>query len=176
MPRWLSWSINLLKLPPQSQIMPKPEHVFYSGYKETLSSAIFEKIGGPHWNRKFSMARVLRTNSVTSLKRFRIKSSAVDKLYLLSLVTHLNWPGFLETFMASCSIQQFQVKPRMDTFELKWLSLWQGHRRIPSKIKLHLFTSCFNRANDRKKFVCWGGIKTWLLFRLYGLMSWIWRL
>ena len=39
MPRWLTWSIILLNLPPQSQIIvPRPisEKNFYSAHKETL--------------------------------------------------------------------------------------------------------------------------------------------
>ena len=38
---------------------------------------------------------------------------------------------------------------------------------IPSKIKPYLFTSCFNRANDRAKFNYWGGRKTLLFFCLW---------
>ena len=68
----------------------------------------------------------LRTNSATWLERFRIKSSAMDTWYLVPLITHLNWPEFLENFLVSWSLQQFQVKPSMNTWELKWLSLWQA--------------------------------------------------
>ena len=49
--------------------------------------------------------------------------SAIDMSYLVSVVTHLYWPGFLETFLSFCSLQQFQVKLNMNTRELKWLSL-----------------------------------------------------
>ena len=51
-------SINLLKLSPRSQIIPpRPinEQVFYPGHKKTLSPVMFGKIGGPHWNRVFSV-------------------------------------------------------------------------------------------------------------------------
>ena len=80
----------------------------------------------------------------------------MDMWYLISLVTHLNWPGFIENFLASCRLQQFQVT---------------RHRRIPSKIKARMFTSCFNKANDRAKSDYWGGRKTLLLFLVYGLMT-----
>ena len=42
-----------------------------------------------------------------------------------------------------------------------------GHRQIPSKIKHHLFTSYFNRANDRAKFDYWGGRKALHLASLW---------
>ena len=48
-----------------------------------------------------------------------------DTTYLVLLVTHLKWPGFLGTFLASCSLQQIQVKRSINTCELMWLSLWQ---------------------------------------------------
>ena len=61
-PQWdaplcLALSINLLKLPSRSQIMPpRPinEYVFYPSHKETLFPVMFGKIGGPHWNKIFS--------------------------------------------------------------------------------------------------------------------------
>ena len=83
--------------------------------------------------------------------------------YLVSLV-------IIENFLTSWSLQQFQVKPSMNTRELKLLSLW-GHRWRRSKLKPRLFTSYFNRANDRAKFDYWEGKKTLLLFRLYRLMT-----
>ena len=46
--------------------------------------------------------------------------------YLLSQVTHLNWPGFFENFLASSSLQQVQMKSSMNTHELNRLSLWQA--------------------------------------------------
>ena len=49
----------------------------------------------------------------------------MDTWYLVSKVADLNWPGFLENFLASCTLQQFQVGPSMNTGVLKWLILWQ---------------------------------------------------
>ena len=46
--------------------------------------------------------------------------------YLNSLITHLDWPGFLENFLASDNLQQFQVKPSMNNRDLKWQGLWQA--------------------------------------------------
>ena len=46
--------------------------------------------------------------------------------YLVSLVTHLHWPAFSENLLATCSLQQFQVRSNMNTRELNWLSLWQA--------------------------------------------------
>ena len=68
----------------------------------------------------------LRTNSATWLYRFCIKSSVMNTWYLVSLATHLKWPGFLENFLASCRLQQFRVKSVMNTRELIWLNLWQA--------------------------------------------------
>ena len=45
----------------------------------------------------------------------------MDRWYVVSLVTHLNWLGFLENFLASSSLQQFQMKLSVDIRELKWL-------------------------------------------------------
>ena len=59
---------------------------------------------------------------------------------------------------------------------IKVAKVMTGHHQIPLKIKRHLFTSCFNIANDRVKFDYWGRRKTWLFFDLYGMMTWIWRL
>ena len=56
--------------------------------------------------------------------RFRIKSSAMDTWRLVSLVTHLNWPGFLQNFLAFSSLQQFQVKSSRNGRKIKWLNLW----------------------------------------------------
>ena len=50
----------------------------------------------------------------------------MDTWYVVSLVTHWNWPGFIENFLSSCSLQQFQTKSSMNIRELKWLSLWQA--------------------------------------------------
>ena len=65
----------------------------------------------------------LRNNSATWLMRFRIKSSVMDAWYLVSLV---NWLGFLEDFLVSSSLPQFQAKSSRDGRELKWLTLWQA--------------------------------------------------
>ena len=92
--------------------------------------------------------------------------------YLVPLVTHLNWHGVLENFLASCSLQQFQVKPGINTCELKRLSSWQTTTKYLQKLKCRLFTLCFNRANDRAKFDYRGRRKKLLSFRLCGLMTW----
>ena len=39
-----------------------------------------------------------------------------------------------------------------------------GYRQIPRKITLRLFTSCFNRANDRAKLLRWKKTFIALLF------------
>ena len=80
--------------------------------------------------------------------------------------------NILENFLASSSLQQFQVKPNMNNCEWKGLSFWY---QIPSKTKPQLFNSCFNRSNDRAKFNYWGWRKTLLLFLLYSLTIWILR-
>ena len=50
----------------------------------------------------------------------------MDMWYLVSLVTHLNKPRFLEIVLVSSSLKKIQVKSSMNTRELKWLSLWQA--------------------------------------------------
>ena len=67
----------------------------------------------------------------------------------------LNWPEFIENFLASCSQQQYQVKSSTNARELKRLSLWQVTAEYLQKIKPCFFTSCFNRANGRAKFDYW---------------------
>ena len=49
----------------------------------------------------------------------------MDTWYLVSLVTHLIWPGFFENVLASSALQQIHVKSSMNTRELNWISLWQ---------------------------------------------------
>ena len=75
------------------------------------------------------------------------------------------------------------LQPSTILLELKYDYQWikvtmfvTRHRRIPSKIKPRLFTSCLNRTNDRTRFEYWGGRKILLLFHLYGLMRWVSRL
>ena len=46
-----------------------------------------------------------------------------------------------------------------------------GHRGTLSEIKPRLFTSCFNRANNKAKSDYWGGRKILLFFRVYGLTT-----
>ena len=99
-----------------------------------------------------SMILGLRTNSATWLYRFCIKNSVIYTWYLVSLVAHLNWPGFLKNFLASCSLRQFQVKLSMNTLELNWI-IKTSHRRIPSKLKRHLLISCFNRSKGRQQIL-----------------------
>ena len=51
--------------------------------------------------------------------------SLMDTWYLASLVTVLNWLGFLENFLASSSLQQFQVKSSKSGLEF--------YERLPPK-------------------------------------------
>ena len=60
----------------------------------------------------------------------------MDTLYLVSLVAHVNWPGLPENLLDSCSIQQFQVKPSMNNWEVKWLRLWQTTTEYLQKYNL----------------------------------------
>ena len=78
----------------------------------------------------------LRNNSATWLLRFSIKSSAIDIWYMVSLVSHLDWPGSLENLLSSCTLQQFQMKSSMNIGELKWLSLWQATAEYVRKLNL----------------------------------------
>ena len=58
----------------------------------------------------------------------------MDTWYLVSQVTHLNWPGLKsENFLASCGLQQFEVKSIMNTRELNWLS---NDRPPPNTFKI----------------------------------------
>ena len=50
----------------------------------------------------------------------------MDTWYLVSLVKHLNWPGFIENVLVSSSLQHFQMKSGVKSRELKWLSLRQA--------------------------------------------------
>ena len=86
-------------------------------------------------------------NSATLLMSFGIKSSVMDIWYLVSLVTYVNWLGFLENFLASSSLQNFQVKLSRNGRELKWLILWQAITEYLEK------SHVFNRANDRANFI-----------------------
>ena len=126
-PRWLPRSIILLKVPPQSQIMsPQPikEKVLYPGHKETFSLVIFLKNWwSPLKYIILGMILGLWNNYANWLMRFLFKSSAMETWHLISLIIHLNLPGFLENFSASCSLQQLQMKSSRNGFELKWLIL-----------------------------------------------------
>ena len=48
---------------------------------------------------------------------------------MVSRVAFLNRPEF-ENFLASTSLQQFQVRSRINTRELKWLGLWQATENL----------------------------------------------
>ena len=136
MPRWdrsqqLSQLIILLNVPPWSQIkspLPMHEKVFFTGRTETLSPAIFEKINGLHWNR-LSLWNIF----TTCLMRFHFKNSPMDTGHMVSLLNHLNWPGFFENSLTPNSIQQSQVKTSMNIPELKCLSLWQATAKYLEK-------------------------------------------
>ena len=104
---------------------PILENFFYTSHKEILSPCDFwKKWWFPLKQSIFSIVLGLRNNSATWFMRFRYKSFAMDTWYLVSLVTHLNWPGFLENFSAPSSLQQSQVKSSANKRELKWPSLW----------------------------------------------------
>ena len=172
MPRSLTRLIILLKVPPRSQIMPPCQ------YMEKLSTPFIQKLY-PRW---FLKKLVLLTeieylqhcprSSESFHMRFCSNSSAMDTWYLFSLVTHLNWTGFLENFLASSILQQFQVKSSRNGRELKWLILWQTTAEILEK-KPSVFTSYFHKSNDGAKLDYWAGRKTLLYFRLYDLMTWV---
>ena len=49
---------------------------------------------------------------------------------MVSRVAFLNRPEFVENFLASTSLQQFQVRSRINTRELKWLGLWQATENL----------------------------------------------
>ena len=85
---------------------------------------------------------------------------------------HLNWPGFVEllSFLSPATISS-EIK-----YTYPWVKVTKfmtSHRRIPSKITAHLFIFCLNTTNDGAKFDYWDGRKNFLLFLLYGLMTWI---
>lgn len=71
-----------------------------SGIKRLYFQWILEKLVVSIEIKFSSMVAGLQNNSATWPLRFRIKSLAMDKWYLVSLVAHLNWPGFLENFFA----------------------------------------------------------------------------
>ena len=108
-PRYLPRWISLLKLFPWYQIIPPlpiNKNVFDLGHNDTLPPVNFEKISSSHWNRvSSSMVVGLWTNSTTWHLKFSIKSSAMNTGYLVSLVIHLYWSGFLEKFLGSSSLQ-----------------------------------------------------------------------
>ena len=151
---------SLVRCPLVAFLVNNFAEVASSGIKRLYFQWILEKLVVSIEIKFFSMVAGLQNNSATWPLRFRIKSLAMDKWYLVSLVAHLNWPGFLENFFAFSSLQQFQVKPSVTTRE------W-----VPWKVKPHVFTSCFITANDRAKFDYWSGRKTLLYFCLYGLMT-----
>ena len=60
-------------------------------------------------------------------------------------------------------------------YEYPWIKVTKfmtTHYRILWKIKSRVSTSCSNKANDGAKFDYWGGRKTLLYFRIYGLVTW----
>ena len=108
-PRYLPRWISLLKLLRWYQIIPPlpiNKNVFDLGHNDTLPPVNFEKISSIFKNRvSSSMVVGLWTNSTTWHLKFSIKSSAMNTGYLVSLVIHLYWTGFLEKFLGSSSLQ-----------------------------------------------------------------------
>ena len=60
---------------------------------------ISAKLGGSYEIEYFQNGPRVQNNSATWLMRLCFKSSEMDTWYLVSLVTHLIWPGFLEIFL-----------------------------------------------------------------------------
>ena len=93
----------------------------------------------------------LLNNSATWLMRIHFKSSAMNASCLVSLVTHLNWSGFLEKFLVSSDLQQFDVKSNVNTRELKW----QATAEYIQKNCVHLMSQQSQRRSE-----------VWLLYYL----------
>ena len=133
-PRWLPRSIYSLKLPPRSQIMSSLS--INSKFSTPVVKSFY-----PWWYLEKLMAPteiVYLQHSPRSsgyfcnlALQFPYSESSDGYVISLSLVTQLNWPGFLENFLSSCNLQPSQAKSSMNNRELKWVSLW--HRGIPSK-------------------------------------------
>ena len=124
---------------------------------------IFGKTGGPHWNRVFSA-----WSSVFGLILQLGPGDFVLRVpqYVISGFCSNTWK--LLNFLKPTKISSESKN------EYPWIKITKfiiGHFRRPSKLKPQLFTSYFNRANDRVKFDYWGGRKTLLFFRLYRLMT-----
>ena len=145
--------------------LPINKKFFYLCHKETL----FPVNAGKNWLSPLKQSifnMVVGLYSSIWLLRFRIESFTMDRWDLVSLVTHFNWLGFFEKFLASSSLQQFQAKSSVDISELKWLS-WL--RPPPNTLKTK--TSYLIRTNNSARFDYWDGRKTLLYFRPYGLMT-----
>ena len=106
----------------QSFYLPSERHCYIKMISATFRTNLVQNWWYSLKMSIFSMVLGLRINSATWLMRFLFKSSAMDTGYLFSLVTHLNWPRFLENLLASSSLQQFQVKSSRNAQELKWHS------------------------------------------------------
>ena len=95
----------------------------------------------------------------------------METWYLVSLVIHLNRPWFSENFLASCSLQQFQVKTSMNACELKCIRLWQATTKYLKKYKLVCSDHVSVRGNNRAKFDYWCGRKTLLFLDYRGFQN-----
>ena len=62
----------------------------------------------------------------------------MDTWYLVSLVTHKNWLGFLENFVASSSLQQVHAKSSVNTCECEYLFNNPVHKNLFKGSKLTL--------------------------------------
>ena len=99
-PRWLPYSIILLKLPPRCQITPpRPINlkVVYLGHIKTLSPVIFGKLLLLNELKYFHQGPRC---SATWFLKFRIVSTAMDTGYLVSLVIYTNKTRFFESYLA----------------------------------------------------------------------------
>ena len=111
MSRWLPLSIILLEVPP-SVILCLPANKWKSSLPR--SPVISEKIGGPLWSLFFGIISQLGSwDSVLRVLQW-------IQWYLVYLVTHLNWPGFLDerpppnTMKNLNSSPHVAIKPTMD--------------------------------------------------------------
>ena len=74
----------------------------------------------------------------TSILRLRIVSFPMDTWYLVSLVTYVNWLGFLENFLVPSTLQQVHAKSSVNTCECEYLFNNPVHENLFKGSKLTL--------------------------------------